>query len=449
MALTKLAKNLNNVIALPDEPNENGYTSDAIKETFDKAANDIKDYINNTLTLEIDENLATKQELHNVVVGQVPELGEIDDKITVLSSSLTTVQNDVASHLSNYLRNPYSGPVDTSSTSAAYTVTLNPPLNAYADGLPITIIPNVDCAANPTLNINGKGATPLCDADGNQLKAGDMKANKPYSYVRVGSNFFIRSGGAGKVISPRYTGNYKATLLSATKGYIECYTSGVLSFTTHYPDTFDIFMVGGGGAGGQEANGGGGSGGGGGYTKTYKKATDGWKDGSEFTAKELTINIGAGGTNRTQGGATSIPTLSISANGGQPGPLAYYDAYAGAGGSGGGGILSAGGADGSNGVSGKSNDKSYGGTGQGHTTRWFGETAGTLYAGGGGGGEVYTGSTGPGAGGAGGGGAGGAYVSPGNAGANGYGGGGGGGGGSVNGVGGTGGSGIVIVRWGY
>lgn len=55
MALTKLTTNLNNIQALHDRPNvTDGLTADELKERFDRAGNDIKTYINNTLTEEID-----------------------------------------------------------------------------------------------------------------------------------------------------------------------------------------------------------------------------------------------------------------------------------------------------------------------------------------------------------------------------------------------------------
>ena len=59
MALTKLTTNLNNIQALHDRPNTtDGLTADELKEKFDKAGNDIKSYINNTLTEELDATVA-------------------------------------------------------------------------------------------------------------------------------------------------------------------------------------------------------------------------------------------------------------------------------------------------------------------------------------------------------------------------------------------------------
>lgn len=59
MALTEFTENVNNISSLSDRPNElDGLTSNELKERFDKAGNDIKSYINNTLTKEIDEALS-------------------------------------------------------------------------------------------------------------------------------------------------------------------------------------------------------------------------------------------------------------------------------------------------------------------------------------------------------------------------------------------------------
>lgn len=60
MALTKFLVDVNNIQALSDRPNEiDGLDSSQLKEKFDKAGRDIKSYLNNTLSEEIDTSLAT------------------------------------------------------------------------------------------------------------------------------------------------------------------------------------------------------------------------------------------------------------------------------------------------------------------------------------------------------------------------------------------------------
>lgn len=68
MALTKFLTDVNNIQALSDRPNEiDGLTSAELKQRFDKAGGDIKNYLNNTLTSEIDTALAT-------ISGDIPDL---------------------------------------------------------------------------------------------------------------------------------------------------------------------------------------------------------------------------------------------------------------------------------------------------------------------------------------------------------------------------------------
>ena len=263
-----------------------------------------------------------------------------------------------------------------------------------------------------------------------------------------GGNFYWNSGtgyggsgivvirnhrGTEQTVLPTYTYTGNSQLIDDGNGNwrIKFLTSGTLTLTSLGIGTskIDVFLVGG-GAGGA----GSGAGGGGGYTKTVKKV-------SVTLKSSNAIVIGAGGNADENGGSSSAFGYSVS--GGKTGNFDGGD-----GGSGGGSgfrkqeLASAGsgGSDGSNGGNGYYN----GGTGQGTTTREFGEASGTLYAGGGGGGGnnygpasvCYPGGTG----GAGGGGAGGR--TEGSAGETNT----GGGGGGTSGVLYAGGSGIVIIR---
>lgn len=75
MALTKLTANVNNIQALSDRPNEiDGLTSAELKERFDRAGADIKEYINDTLTTEIDTALSEIPTPENVVLTNDPRL---------------------------------------------------------------------------------------------------------------------------------------------------------------------------------------------------------------------------------------------------------------------------------------------------------------------------------------------------------------------------------------
>lgn len=211
MALTKLTTDLNNVQTLPNQPRSSGgYTPAVIKELFDKAGNDIKDYINDTLTEEIPTEFATKEELQGVVLGQIPnnsltELQMANDmkkNITggvtaydTFQTQVTNINTSFDNISKDYVRNP--AYAVTTGTSTAYTVSTTPAPTAYTDGMAITINPHVACGNNPTLNWNGLGASTILKQDGSVIATNDIPANKPLSLVRVGSNFFIRSSNKG------------------------------------------------------------------------------------------------------------------------------------------------------------------------------------------------------------------------------------------------------------
>lgn len=256
-----------------------------------------------------------------------------------------------------------------------------------------------------------------------------------------------------------YTGDWT----KRTDGVVELRSTGTLVFLE--PAVIDLFLVGGGGAGGrvyQPDNGGGG--GGGGYTRTLRRVS---------VAGGYSVVIGNGAVastdqsmGATQGGASSFGN-SASVDGGYSattnygGGSVYATMMSGAnGGSGGGGGMTGsaivagyglGGSDGADGGHGSYSD-TVGGTGQGTTTREFGESTGKLYAGGGGGGNSGKSSDTVFAGGEGGGGDGANLRSHGTAGIGGDNTGGGGGGGGYSGSfsygtpGGNGGSGIVCFR---
>lgn len=235
-----------------------------------------------------------------------------------------------------------------------------------------------------------------------------------------------------------YSGDYEIVddednPITSTQGdwKIRFLTSGTLRFSRLVGASggVDIFCVGGGG-GSKDGNGGCG-----GYTST--KAGVSLSENTDYS-----ISVGAGGAIDSSGGNSSFGSLA-SASGGGTGCTAGGSGGGGAGyrapDSGVGKTGGAGGSDGSDGVNGYGTASTKNGTGQGTTTREFGSSTGTLYAGGGGGGAYVSTDT-PGSGGAGGGGNGGTRngASGTNGGTN-----TGGGGGGYNG---GGGSGIVIIR---
>ena len=219
-----------------------------------------------------------------------------------------------------------------------------------------------------------------------------------------------------------YTGDYEIVndsdepiTVSQDNWKIRFLTSGTLTFTNlnGAENGIDVFLVGGGGNGETIR---GARGGGGGYTKTVKGV-------SIAIATPYTVTIGASSGTSSAFGA--------SANGAS-------GADGGSGGGGGGSSSGTSGNGGSNGGNGTAGNVSNGGTGQGTTTREFGESTGKLYSGGGGGSAAYAGAAGDSTAGAG--------ANFGGAAKNGVANTGGGGGAAYSGTAGRGGSGIVIAR---
>jgi len=94
MALSKLTTDLNIISPLDTEPNDvGGLTAAQLKAKFDEGTNDIKTYINNTLTTEADDTLATKAEVQGIALGQIPD-GTITE--AKLVSALVTLINGAA-----------------------------------------------------------------------------------------------------------------------------------------------------------------------------------------------------------------------------------------------------------------------------------------------------------------------------------------------------------------
>ena len=202
-----------------------------------------------------------------------------------------------------------------------------------------------------------------------------------------------------------YTGKYNVR----DDDVVELLESGEITFVED--GVIDVFMVGGGGGGtgcqSGDTTGHGYGGGGGGYTRTIRRL-------NIAANTSIPVTVGSGGASKQNGGSTDFNTISVSGGNSVTGNL-NNRLKGGAGGSGGGGGVfsnsgfGAGGSDGANGEKGNSNI-ALGGTGQGFTTREFGESTGKLYGGGGGGGR-YMAASSPvvSMGGAGGGGAGGWY----------------------------------------
>ena len=183
------------------------------------------------------------------------------------------------------------------------------------------------------------------------------------------SVFYGRALTVGGSVEPKftYTGVYKYFDDGSGNWRIKFLTSGV--FTSKRDLLVDVFLVGGGAGGGYSPLNNETPGGGSGYTTTARSV--------QLTKNtQYDIIIGAGGESQSNGGKSSA--LGSEASGGKAGSGAASGAKGGNGGSGGGGRHG-----GKGGVDGANGEGTNGGTGQGTTTREFGEYTGVLYATGG------------------------------------------------------------------
>lgn len=75
MALSRFEKDMGIIAALDDEPNDvGGLTAQQLKEKFDEGGQAIKTYLNETLLLEIVDQMATKDDLNDISAGINPDL---------------------------------------------------------------------------------------------------------------------------------------------------------------------------------------------------------------------------------------------------------------------------------------------------------------------------------------------------------------------------------------
>lgn len=72
-----------------------------------------------------------------------------------------------------------------------YTMALDPPLTGYTNHLTLVIVPNVDNALGVTLNVDGKGATPVLRSDGYPLQPYDWKKDRPALVSYWNGNFYM------------------------------------------------------------------------------------------------------------------------------------------------------------------------------------------------------------------------------------------------------------------
>jgi hypothetical protein len=95
--ITNLTANVNNIQALSDRPNTaDGITAQQLKERFDKAGSDIKDYINNTLIEEI-EGYLRQAKSHIEAIENMDLVEDDDSRLTNSRRCNNTFDNYLSS----------------------------------------------------------------------------------------------------------------------------------------------------------------------------------------------------------------------------------------------------------------------------------------------------------------------------------------------------------------
>lgn len=93
--ITNLTANVNNIQALSDRPNTaDGITAQQLKEKFDKAGADIKDYVNNTLIEELEYYL-NQLKTHIETIENSGYITESDSRLTNSRKCNNTFDNSL------------------------------------------------------------------------------------------------------------------------------------------------------------------------------------------------------------------------------------------------------------------------------------------------------------------------------------------------------------------
>jgi len=93
MGLHKFDKTMNYIQSLDDNPNISGMDASTLKAQFDKAGTDIKDYLNNTLTEELDTKFATTSS----------DIGTLSNLDTTTKTDVVSAINEVNGKAADYI----------------------------------------------------------------------------------------------------------------------------------------------------------------------------------------------------------------------------------------------------------------------------------------------------------------------------------------------------------
>ena len=111
MSLTKLTANLNNISSLPDKPT---LQSDELKAVFDEAGNVIKEYINETLTDEVEKLISDTAKANKTTVENTLDSDSIANALSsaqgkVLKTLIDKLDNNKQKNISISTEEPTGG----------------------------------------------------------------------------------------------------------------------------------------------------------------------------------------------------------------------------------------------------------------------------------------------------------------------------------------------------
>lgn len=219
MAITKFNESVNNIQNLADNPNTSGMTAAELKATFDKAGSDIKTYINDTLTEELDDvNSATDSSigtLSNLTTSAKTNLVSAINEVDTQSSASTILNlvypvGSIYMSVNNVSPSSFIGGTWTKITSDAYLKIVSS--NAGSLGgtssnhkIPLSSIPSHSHSFGKYVMSSNKSWS----GDNTSMQSGNehIKIHTPTN-ADISNITGTQSSGGGSAYYPYYLGIY-------------------------------------------------------------------------------------------------------------------------------------------------------------------------------------------------------------------------------------------------
>lgn len=238
MSLTKLTTDLSNVSALDDEPNDvTGLTAAQVKTTFDKAGNDIKTYINTTLTAEIDALPAT-----SISVAAIPTLAGSEVQ-TVLESVKTRIDTISTSNANAEVADTHTGAdarTYTSLSDRLDTVDVTDTAKASSAAL-AAVVANLGNVALMTTTAK-IAATAISEIDANRFKKSEWDWGA--GWLKFPSGHVVNWGNATITTAPYMHVNFPHAYTSLPQVIASNHDNRTLTVNTITTSGFNISGVG-------------------------------------------------------------------------------------------------------------------------------------------------------------------------------------------------------------